>query len=56
METLQPHHYANLLTPHKSLSKRSQVPGENRPGNNSDWVCYFSGYLATAGHSLFSLF
>ena len=56
METLQPHQYANLLTPHESLRKSSQVPGENHFSINSDWICYFSGYLATAGHSLFSPF
>lgn len=55
-ETLQPHQYANLLTPNESLSKSSQVPGENSFNINSDWVCYFSGYLATAGHNLFSPF
>lgn len=49
----QPHHYANLLTLHKPLSKSSQVPREIGP-IASALGFVFSGCLATTGHSLFS--
>lgn len=54
IETLQPYHYANLFTAHNSLSKSSQVPRENCSNINYTGF-FFPGYLATAGHSLFSL-